>query len=123
MILIIGGAYQGKLDAAKELYGVSDIDCHNCSDGIDWSKKVLYNFEKYVFDLISRDINPMQYVMDNIIKFHDKIVIITDISSGVVPMDKMIRKWREDAGRVGVILSKEADKVVRVFCGIPTKLR
>ena len=29
MILIIGGAYQGKLDYAKEAFGITDEDRHN----------------------------------------------------------------------------------------------
>ena len=31
MILIIGGAYQGKLDFAKEAFGITDADMHTCN--------------------------------------------------------------------------------------------
>jgi hypothetical protein len=31
MILIIGGAYQGKLDFAKEAFGRIDSDVHTCN--------------------------------------------------------------------------------------------
>ena len=31
MILIIGGAYQGKLDYAKEAFGITDGDVHICN--------------------------------------------------------------------------------------------
>ena len=38
MILIIGGAYQGKLDFAKETFGITDTDVHICSEvEIDFS--------------------------------------------------------------------------------------
>ena len=33
MILIIGGAYQGKLDFAKEAFGITDSDVHICDAG------------------------------------------------------------------------------------------
>ena len=39
MILIIGGAYQGKLDYAKEKFGLRDediFDCAKANDGSDW---------------------------------------------------------------------------------------
>ena len=39
MILIIGGAYQGKLDFAKETFGITDADVYSCGeDEIDFSK-------------------------------------------------------------------------------------
>ena len=40
MILIIGGAYQGKLDYAKEKFGLKDediFDCAKANDGSDFS--------------------------------------------------------------------------------------
>ena len=38
MILIIGGAYQGKLDFAKEAFGITDSDVYICDTGeIDFS--------------------------------------------------------------------------------------
>ena len=40
MILIIGGAYQGKLDFAKEAFGITDEDVFVCKDSeIDFSKR------------------------------------------------------------------------------------
>ena len=35
MILIIGGAWQGKLDFAKEAFGITDADVFTCVDGED----------------------------------------------------------------------------------------
>ena len=43
MILIIGGAYQGKLDFAKATFGIVDTDVYFCTDSkIDFSKKCIY---------------------------------------------------------------------------------
>ena len=40
MILIIGGAYQGKLDFAKEAFGITAADVFTCTSGeIDFSKR------------------------------------------------------------------------------------
>ena len=50
MELIIGGAYQGKLDYAKEKYSLSEQDIFECSEDkdIDTSKKCIYHYEKYL---------------------------------------------------------------------------
>ena len=48
MILIIGGAYQGKLDFAKEAFGVTDGDVCCCDAGeIDFSKRCVYRIEEF----------------------------------------------------------------------------
>ena len=42
MLFIIGGAYQGKLDFAKEAFGITDADVHTCgSEDIDFSKRCI----------------------------------------------------------------------------------
>ena len=50
MILIIGGAYQGKLQYVKEKYKVSDDEIFECSSEaeIDLSKRVFHHFEYYL---------------------------------------------------------------------------
>ena len=123
MKLIIGGAYQGKLSTAKRLYNVSDEECFNCREGIDYSKKLLYNFDRYIFELTKKGISACKFIVENISKLEDKIIIMNDVSSGVVPVDYTERKWREEVGRVGVQLSKISDEVIRVFCAIPTRLK
>ena len=48
MIFIIGGAYQGKLDFAKEAFGITDADVYTCgSEDIDFSKRCIYKIEKF----------------------------------------------------------------------------
>jgi len=119
MVFIIGGAYQGKLDFAKEKFNLKDEDICICNaDGyIDLSKKCIYHFEEYAKYLSKNDIT-------DIPKFSDEqIVIMTEIFSGVVPIDKDIRKYREDAGRLGAAVTRKADKVYRLFCGIAQELK
>ena len=55
MILITGGAYQGKLDYAKEEYGLTDDDvftCEETSTAVGFDEKIVYHFERYVLALI-----------------------------------------------------------------------
>ena len=55
MILVIGGAYQGKLDYVKETYGLTDEDVFTCEEGstaVGFDEKVVDHFERYVLALI-----------------------------------------------------------------------
>ena len=53
----------------------------------------------------------------------DAVVICTDVSCGVVPMDRVQRLWREEVGRTVCALARRADSVPRVFCGLPLRLK
>ena len=55
--------------------------------------------------------------------FKDKIIISDEISSGIVPLKKEDRMWREETGRCLQYLSKESSCVYRVFCGISTIIK
>lgn len=124
MKLIIGGMYQGKLEYALNKYGLSREDVYECINGeIDYSKRIIYKFNLYIYNLIKEGIDPVEEVLNNLDRFKDKIIISDEISSGVVPLDKMDRLYRD---KVGVILNKmalECDSVVRIFCGLEEKLK
>lgn len=51
------------------------------------------------------------------------LIIANEVGSGIVPMDKSDRIWREEVGRALCELAKEADEVYRVYCGIPTMIK
>ncbi|WP_283692502.1 bifunctional adenosylcobinamide kinase/adenosylcobinamide-phosphate guanylyltransferase, partial [Clostridium perfringens] len=53
----------------------------------------------------------------------DKILICDEISSGIVPLKKEERLWREETGKVLQFLSKESEEVYRIFFGIGTRLK
>lgn len=124
MDLIIGGMYQGKLDYALNKYKLNNNDVCNCEkEKIDLSKKIIYKFNIYIYNLLKEGIDPVSMVLDNLDKYKDKIIISDEIASGVVPMDKMDRLYRD---KVGIILNKLASRsnsVVRIFCGIEDKLK
>ncbi|HHW47233.1 MAG TPA: cobalamin biosynthesis protein CobU [Clostridiaceae bacterium] len=125
MVLIFGGAYQGKLEYAKENYKIQENEIFYCDSSreIDFSKKVVYGLEKLVLNLIKDGADPLVYVNKNLDKIRDKIIICTDISGGVVPTDPVMRQWREAVGRCMALLSRNAQKIVRIFCGIGTVIK
>ena len=125
MILIFGGAYQGKLDFAREKFNVSDGDVMRVKDetAIESDKKCINGYHALVLSQLRAGIGPLEYLAENIENLKDKIIICDDVSSGVVPIDYETRAWREACGRCATLLSKRADEVWRVFCGIGTKLK
>ena len=124
MVLVFGGAYNGKLDFVKDKFNINEDDIFYCGlNEIDFSKKVICGFHKFTYNNILNDINSIQYIKENIDLFKDKIIISDEISSGVVPLKKEDRMWREETGRCLQYLSKESSCVYRVFCGIPTIIK
>ncbi|MBR5129039.1 MAG: bifunctional adenosylcobinamide kinase/adenosylcobinamide-phosphate guanylyltransferase [Firmicutes bacterium] len=125
MILIFGGSYQGKLEFAKETFGVTENDVFTCTvdSEIDWSKKVLYNLDQAFLRHVREGKESRDVLKDNLGQLKDKILIVNDISQGIVPMERENRDWREMTGRAMLFLSKEADEVYRVFCGLGSKIK
>lgn len=132
MRLIFGGAYQGKLDYAKEKYNLTDADIYFCGveeaydpagPFIDFSGKAVCGLEEFVLRCVRSGTEAKDYLEAHRSEWKDMIIICTDISAGVVPFDKEARAWREMVGRTLVYLGKEAEEVTRIFCGLPQKIK
>ena len=130
MILVFGGAYQGKLDYVKENFNIETV-C-DCSDGSepDFGADVIYGIEGFVMKCAEQNATGEGDYQEAKAWFaerkslwagtgeNEKILIITDTSQGVVPIDKTVRAFREMNGRLMLYLAGEARQVIRVFCGI-----
>lgn len=124
MILIIGGAYQGKLDYSKTVLGISDAEIYFCNASkIDFSKKCIYRLEEFTRACVSENVDPVSYFSKHHELWQDSILICRDISSGVVPVNADDRAWRQANGRLCRYLSKEASRVIRIFCGLEQRLK
>jgi len=108
MVLIFGGAYQGKLDYANERFK---------------NIKIINGFDKWILELVKTDADIMAEVRRFIAENADAVVICDDISGGVVPVDPIMRKWREAVGRSLALLARESAEVIRLFCGIATRIK
>ena len=120
MILIIGGAYQGKLDFAKETFGIADVDVYTCSAGeIDFSKRCINKLEEFT----AHCDDPIGYFESHWEEWQDSILIMQDIFCGVVPMGAENRAWRQRTGKLAQYLSRGAKQVSRIFCGLEQRLK
>jgi len=126
MILIFGGAYQGKLDYALERFGLAAGDVAMCSEDsaeMPKGKKIVYGLEKWMQALVREgadtDVAVCRFIEEN----ESAVVICDDISCGVVPADPTLRKWREAVGRAAAKVAGASGEVVRVYYGIPSRIR
>ena len=125
MILVFGGAYNGKLDFVKDKFNINDKDIFHINDEleIDFSKKVIRNFQKLTYNMSLHNNDVKEYLEKNISLLEDKIIISDDISEGIVPLKKEDRIWRETNGKALQYLSLNAKSIYRVFCGIPMVIK
>lgn len=125
MILIFGGAYQGKLAYALERFHLTDNDIYRCGEdpGIPANKQIVYEIDKWILTLTKENIDVAKAMQKFIELNADAIVICNDISCGIVPTDALMRTWREAVGRSLAQLSCYASESIRLFCGIPVRVK
>lgn len=120
MILIIGGAYQGKREFAKEHFGMTEDDIFTCTPGkIDFSKVCIDKLEQFTRNCD----DPVAFFQKNRGSWQDSVLIMEDIFCGVVPMGAENRRWRQNTGRLAQYLAGEACRVSRIFCGLEQRLK
>lgn len=125
MVLIIGGAYQGKRAYAMEAYGLAQEQVFSCTQGpeIDFSKACVDNLAEFTYGCVLRGEDPRAYFEARRQLWRDSILICADISCGVVPLEPENRGWREANGRLCQYLAREAAEVHRIFCGLEQRLK
>ncbi len=125
MELIIGGAYQGKLDCARKHRQLKDEDIYTCTeaDGIAFGTRCIDRLEEFALWCVRSGQDAVEIMKANRAAWQDSVLICQDIFCGVVPMGADMRAWREATGRLASYLAAEADSVTRVFCGLEEKLK
>ena len=126
MVLIVGGAYQGKTDYALKNYGLDRVEIANGktfdfenTDGI----KCISDYHEAVKRFIENGTDPIEFSEKLIDNNPDIIISMNEIGNGIVPLDKSERVWREQTGKTGCFLAKKADEVIRVTCGCGVKIK
>ena len=119
MRMIIGGAFQGKMEyAQKEYPGIRWVDGAACSEEELLQCEGVYHFHLYIRKSMEK-YEEMRLFADRIIRENPQIVIITDeIGYGLVPIDAFERRYREEKGRICTRLAAFSERVDRVVCGI-----
>lgn len=104
LILVVGGAYQGKTHFAKT-FGLP----------------VINSLHKTIKTALQNGKNANTTVAKLILK--DCVVVCDEVGCGIIPASKQERDYRENVGRIVCDLAKKADKVFRVDAGIETRIK
>ena len=113
MVLILGGVGAGKTAYARSL-GYTDADF---TTDVSDEKPVLVGLEA----LVRRDPEQADALLLPLLQ--KELVLCCEVGSGVIPLERQDRVWRDAAGRLCVRLAKEASAVVRVVAGIPVVIK
>lgn len=129
MIFIVGGASQGKCRLAEELSGLSakEFAAGRADGGSDrpekaMQKRFLTGFQGWIRQLTDAGEDTDSFVRQ-VLAAGPEIVTMDEVGCGIVPLGKREREYREAAGRAGQQLAGQADRVYRVICGIPARIR
>ena len=125
MHLIIGGAFQGKTDWAKAQFSLDGSGIFECSEEADacLSAPCVTHLERFALYCLRQGLEPAEVVEQRAEAWKNSVLICDDISCGVVPLEAETRAWREACGRMLNALSRRADTVTRIFCGLPQRLK
>lgn len=126
MLLVTGGAYQGKLDYALDITGLgknSVIDGEYCGFEDVFNCEVIYRFHELVRRLLENEEDVEKFVKKLIEENPEAIIIVNEVGSGVIPLEPFDRKFRETVGRASCMIAKNANEVHRVVCGMGVKIK
>lgn len=126
MILITGGACQGKLDFARKKRkkenpviaegGHAPVEKWNQAD-------IIAKFHLYIRELLKEGKDPYSMTSELLEQNPEVIIEMNQLGCGIVPVDAFERNYRETAGRLGCILAQQAEEVWLVNAGIGMKLK
>ncbi len=124
MTLITGGAYSGKTQFAIRNLSIREseiLDGAECLPEQLNSCRAMKNFHLFV----------KRYGTENGAELAEKIhaqnpemiIITNEIGSGIIPMERSDRRWREETGRACCVIAAYSKIVIRICCGIPTVIK
>ena len=114
MILVVGGIASGKRTYARSL-GFADSDM---SEELSSSCPVLLDAQELVR---SEDVDAASLV--DTLAATKQVVLCQEVGSGIVPISRGERDWRDRVGALSKNLAERADAVVRMVSGIPQVLK
>ena len=124
MILITGGAAQGKRTFAEKKLGITRFtDCGEASFEELMLAECVTDYQLAVKRLTDEGSDPVAFTERLCREGKLKAVIMNEIGCGIVPIDKGERLWRENTGRCGCIIAASADVVIRMVCGLPSVIK
>ena len=133
MILVIGGSDQGKTAFARRLAAggvnageveadIAEADGQTASPEEALHAEVVLGFHHYIKRLLPSEQDAETFVRQ-VIEADPRVVVMTEVGYGIVPLEAAERQYREAVGKAGQMLAAQAESVYRLVCGIATKIK
>ena len=121
MILVTGGAFQGKKEYVRTRFCLVEEEM---ADGAEcsWEEirlcRCLFHFHLLVKRMMKEGEDPSD-LCEILMEENPSLIIVTnELGCGIVPIEHFDREYREICGRICCQIAKEAKEVHRVVCGI-----
>lgn len=106
MVLVVGGANQGKYAFAKSL-----------------TEDVVRDFHLQIRACMESGKDPWELLSRVLAEHPDGAVTMAELGCGLIPVDAFDREYRETAGRISCELAAKAKAVYRLCCGIAVRIK
>lgn len=124
MILITGGAFQGKREFARTLKkDAREVEGALLNQESLAQAEVVTDFHMYIQKLLMEGKDAQEEVKQLLCQKPELILTVAELGCGIVPADAFDRKYRETVGRICCEIAKEAEAVYRVTCGIGVRIK
>ena len=80
-----------------------------------WINNMLYHEKE--FEDIKQEIEAVMQLEKNI------VFVLNDVGSGIIPENKLARKFIDISGKISQLIAKDCDEVFHVIAGIGTKIK
>ena len=124
MILIMGGVAQGKLKFVMEHFRPKVIiNGADCVLSIPKNAECVINYHELIKRLMHENEDTAAFTKKFCTENQNALIIMNEVGSGIIPIEKSEREWRENVGKCGCIIAEKADTVIRITCGIPAVIK
>ena len=108
MILVIGGAFQGKTEFAKMQFQ---------------GRVIAYQYHEQVKKEMLEGKDVCSCAKEYLENYKDAVIVMDEVGAGITPMQSEDRRFRELVGAVGCYFAKHAEEVYRVFAGVAVRIK
>lgn len=125
MHIFIGGAYNGKREYVKQWLDGQEVKFKWFEESLPEVGKeavVIAGIENWLAKSNLKEQHAIEYILERCAN-RQVVFILTDISRGIVPIDKNQRQLRDECGRLYQRLFSEANEITRIWYGIAQTLK
>lgn len=124
MILITGGAYQGKTEYVRRQFpDIPITDGAACLFDEAATAKCINQYHVLIQRLHAAGRDPVAWTEQLCAENPECIILLDEIGCGIIPLERDERIRRELTGICGCIIAKHSDAVIRLVCGVPNVIK